>query len=186
MRCHRGFLLCCALLLAGPVRAVHIADEQVAVEQRDGVYVARLAVQVPVPPLLAQTVLTDFEHMPDFIPGLEESRVLARGERRWHLAQRGVARFGPFRLGFTSERLVELLADGRIVSTGLAGVRKMRSEVRLQATAGGTLLDYRLELLPEQWIPASLGVNFMQHELAGQFTALTQEMERRLQAGRTP
>ena len=108
----------------------------------------------------------------------------ALGHRR-QVRQQGEARFGPFRLSFANERLIELFPEGRIVSHGLAGVRKMRSELRTQVSASGTLLDYRLELLPEQWIPASLGVNFMQHELASQFTALTGEMERRLRMERS-
>lgn len=172
-------------LLAGTcalAQAASLSDDEVAVEYRDGVYFAHLQLRVAVPQSLALAVLTDFERMPDFMPGLEQSRVLAHSGQRWQVQQQGRLSFGPFRLSFANERLIELLADGRMIATGLSGVRKMRSELRTQAIGSSTLLDYRLELLPEQWIPAGLGVNFMQHELAGQFTALAGEMERRFQA----
>ncbi|WP_371323494.1 SRPBCC family protein [Dechloromonas sp. ZY10] len=180
-----GFALawCCMLgcLLALPAAALTLADDEVEVEYRDGTYYAHLQFRVAVPQSLALDVLTDFERMPAFIPGLEQSRVLAHAGQRWHVQQQGRLSFGPFRLNFANERLIEALPDGRIVAIGLSGVRKMRSELRTQASGSSTLLDYRLELLPEQWIPAGLGVNFMQHELAGQFSALASEMERRLQ-----
>lgn len=176
-------------LLLGACRltpAATLSDDEVEVDYRDGAYFAHLQLRVAVPQALALAVLTDFERMPAFMPGLEQSRVLAQNGRRWHVQQRGQARFGPFRLSFANERLIEAFPDGRIVATGLSGVRKMRSELRTQAAAGGTLLDYRLELIPEQWIPSGLGVNFMQHELAGQFSALSSEMERRFQAEKHP
>lgn len=179
-----GLALLLGMGLSPMARAVSIADEAVEVEYRDGVYVAHLAVSVGVPPRLALAVLTDFEQMPAFMPGLEESRVVSHGERRWQVQQRGQVRFGPFRFAFANERVIEQLPDGRIVATGLSGFRKMHSELRTQGASGGTLLDYRIELQPEQWIPSGLGVNVMQHQLASQFSALTTEMERRLQAER--
>lgn len=172
---------CLGWLLAQPAAALTLADDEVEVEYRDGTYYAHLQFRVAVPQPLALAVLTDFERMPAFIPGLEQSRVLAHSGQRWQVQQQGRLSFGPFRLSFANERLIEARPDGLIVAVGLSGVRKMRSELRTQAAGSSTLLDYRLELMPEQWIPAGLGVNFMQHELAGQFSALSGEMERRFQ-----
>ena len=62
----------------------------------------------------------------------------------------------------------------------------MRSELAVQGTAGGTSLNYHIEMTPERWLPSSLGTNFMRHELAEQFTALAREMERRHKSRRAP
>ena len=48
-----------------------------------------------------------------------------------------------------------------------------------QALDHGSQIDYRIEIEPASWIPSSLGINFLQHELAEQFNALGKEMLRR-------
>jgi hypothetical protein len=55
----------------------------------------------------------------------------------------------------------------------------MHSELRVQAAEGGARIDYQIEIVPDQWVPSSIGVRFMRHEMAEQFSALIREMERR-------
>ena len=157
-------------------------DDDVAVDYRAGTYWAPLSRRAAVPPALAIEVLTDFEQMARFVPNLNSSRIVARHGNVYRIAQQGVARFGPFTFAFESERQVELLPDGRLLAKGLSGSSKyMRSELRVQPLGQGeaSRLDYRIELAPDRWLPSSIGVNFMRHELAEQFTALVREMEKR-------
>ena len=74
-------------LLLGACRltpAATLSDDEVEVDYRDGAYFAHLQLRVAVPQALALAVLTDFEQMPAFMPGLEQSRVL--GAERTTLA----------------------------------------------------------------------------------------------------
>lgn len=157
--------------------------EDVVAERRDGVYYASLSQQVAVPPALALEVLTDFDHMAEFVPNLTASRIVAHSGNVYRIAQQGRASFGPFGFRFDSERQVEVQPDGRLLSKAVSGSpRYLRSELRVQGVGGGSRLDYRIEVIPEHWAPAVVGVSFMRHELAEQFTALVREMERRQKA----
>jgi carbon monoxide dehydrogenase subunit G len=177
--------LALVLLLAGPVQGAEPAapaldPERVTVDFQDDHYRASLTMQVGVTPALALEVLTDFDHMADFVPNLASSHILARDGNVYRIAQQGKARFGPFSLSFASERRIELMPDGRVVAQALSGSTKyMRSELQVQAVAAGTRLDYRIDVVPDSWLPSGFGIRFMRHELAEQFSALGREMERR-------
>jgi hypothetical protein len=175
-------LLFAAAAGAGELPSTVLGDTDVTVDYREGTYWAQLSLRAGVSPALAIEVLTDFEHMVRFVPNLSSSRIVSRNGNVYQIAQQGVARLGPFAFSFESERLVEVMADGRLLSRGISGSSKfMRSELRVVPIAQGDTcrLDYHIELAPDSWLPSSLGVNFMRHELAEQFNALVREMEKR-------
>lgn len=158
----------------------HLDEESVAVDYQDGRYSASLSLQLPVPPALALEVLTDFDHMADFVPNLASSQIVSHAGNVYRIVQQGKANFGPFSFKFSSERRIEWFPDGRLISQALSGSTKyMRSELHFQAVGSGTKISYRIEMVPDYWVPSSLGVGFMRHELAEQFSALGNEMLRR-------
>ncbi|MCG2577463.1 SRPBCC family protein [Dechloromonas sp. XY25] len=169
------------LLLAGLARpGLALTDDDVTVAYKDGSYTASLRVRTPAPPAIVLAVLTDFDHMAEFMPGLESSRIVANQGNSYQVAQRGKVKFGPFSMSYESMRQIEVVDGQRILSRSLAGsARRMQSEMRIQPLEHGTRIEYHIEIEPESWIPSSLGTNFMQHELAEQFNALTKEMFRR-------
>jgi carbon monoxide dehydrogenase subunit G len=157
-----------------------LSDDDVAVEYRDGTYFSSLSLRVVAQPAQVLEVLTDFEHMADFVPNLIASRVVSRSGNVYRIHQQGNAVFGPFSFPFESERRIEWFPEGRLVAQALSGSTKyMRSELRYQGVAGGTRIDYRMEVIPDRWIPSGMGVNLMRHELAEQFSALAREIARR-------
>ena len=183
-RCFHQILLLFALLgqpvSAADLTAGDLADEDVDVSYRDGTYSARLSFPVAATPSTALAVLTDCDHMVGVVPNLESSRIVSRTGRIFIIEQRGKADFGPFSVRFESRRRVELFPDGRLVADALSGSTKyMHSELRVLAQGRGARIDYQAEMIPDRWLPSSLGVSFMRHELAEQFNALRREMERR-------
>lgn len=172
------------LLLPAAARAApapELSENDVQVFYENDMYVGRFSFVVPVPTALAWEVLTDFDHMATFVPYLEVSRVAVREGNTLLVAQRGKIDLGPFSIPFSSERRVEMhpLA-GRLLSRGVAGnTEHLLSEMRLLPDAQGTRLDYRVEMIPDRWLPSSLGVGFMRRQLASQFTALAREMAHR-------
>lgn len=174
----RFLMLLTMACLAPPGQAV--SDDEVQVDYRNGLYVATLHLKTPAPPAIVLAVLTDFDHMAEFMPGLLASRIVSRHRNIYEVAQRGKLSFGPFSMPFESLRRIEVVDDTRILSRSLSGSAKhMQSEMKIRPQEYGTLIDYHLEIEPESWIPSSLGSNFMQHELAEQFNALGREMLRR-------
>ncbi len=164
--------------LAWPVLALNAED--VTVDYRDGTYYGSLSVLSPAPPPIIMAVLTDFDHMAEFMPGLNSSRIVVRNGDQYQVAQQGKISFGPFSMPFESLRQIEVFDGKRIVSKSLAGsTRRMQSIMQVRALEHGSQIDYRIEIEPSNWIPSALGVNFLQHELAEQFNALGREMLRR-------
>lgn len=181
-----GFLLggVCLPCLAGAapleVSGTGAEPPTVVVDYRDGSYYGTLSFTVPVPPAVALEVLTDFEHMANFVPNLTSSKLLSQAGNIYRIAQQGTANFGPFSFSFESERQVEVFPEGRLVSNGISGSpRSIRSELRITAANGGSHLDYRVEMVPDRWFPSSIGTHFIRHELAEQFMALGREMKLR-------
>lgn len=124
-------MLMLAAVFAKAVPEYKIAEEMVQVDYVDGTYHASLAFDVPVPTALAMEVLSDFEHMSSFVPNLDSSRILRREADVVYIAQQGTVPIGPFAFKFESERRVELLPGGRLISEAISGsAKKMHSEFR--------------------------------------------------------
>lgn len=169
------------LLLAGlALSARALSDDEVTVDYRDGTYYGSLRLRTPASPAVVMAVLTDFERMPEFMPGLTSSRIVARHHNQYQVAQQGKISFGPFSMPFESLRQIELVDGRRILSKSLSGsARRMQSVMQVRPLEGGSEINYRIEIEPANWLPSSLGSNFLQHELAEQFNALGKEMLRR-------
>lgn len=167
--------LVCLTGLAVP--AWSLTDDDVSVDYRDGTYIGSLSARTPAPIPVVMEVLTDFNHMAEFMPGLTGSRIVSQSGNQYQIAQKGKISFGPFSMSFESLRQIEVIDGKRIVSKSLAGsARRMHSVMQVQALEHGSQIDYRIEIEPASWIPSSLGINFLQHELAEQFNALGREM----------
>ena len=173
-------------LVASPPQPT-LAEEDVETVFDNGTYRGNFRFHVPVPLKTAWEVLTDFDRMADFVPNVESSRFLTREGNSALVAQRGKLDFGPFTIRYESERRIEMrAAEGLILARAVGGTTKyMQSEMRLLADARGTELNYRVEMIPDRWIPSSIGVGFMRHELAEQFSAIAREMVRRQEGRRT-
>ena len=174
----RTVTLLCLTVLTWPAGA--LTDEDVSVSYRDGTYYGSLSLRTAAPKPVVMAVLTDFNHMAEFMPGLSSSRIVAHNGNRYQIAQQGKISFGPFSMPFESLRQIEVIDGQRIISTSLAGsTRRMQSIMEVNTQENGSQIDYHIEIEPANWIPSSLGINFLQHELAEQFNALGREMLRR-------
>ncbi|MBS1188229.1 MAG: hypothetical protein H6R10_21 [Rhodocyclaceae bacterium] len=174
-------LACLPLFAAAMGQEPELPEDRVQVVYENDMYVGRFSFLVPVPPTVAWEALTDFDRMAGVIPNLEASRIVAREHNTLLVAQRGRLGFGPLAIPFESQRRVEMRQrEGLLISRAISGnARHMLSEMRLTPEAAGTRLDYRLEMIPDRWLPSSLGIGFMRREMAEQFTALAREMVRR-------
>lgn len=173
--------------LVCPVRMVLAGDGQLMVPEGD-VHVERSAggfkvdftTAVAVPPALAWAVLTDFEHMAEFVPNLTSSQVTERSESKLTVVQKGVVRHGLFEADFESVREITLTALHEIRAHGVGGnIRRMDSLMQLQAEGAGTRLTYRAQVLPSFWFPPLIGPAIVRRETAEQFSAIVREMLRR-------
>lgn len=176
--------IACALLLAANGA---LAAEELAVEAErgdDGVQVrARAFIAAPVD--LIWSVLTDYERLPAFVPGISTSVVRARQGSRLRLEQSGEARFLVFSFPMDVQLEVTESAPDWVVSRAVGGnLRQMngRYDLKPDAARGGVMLTYTGLIEPRFDLPPLVGTAALRHMAEEQFRAMVAEIERR--AGR--
>lgn len=116
-------LLLAGVLACTPALAAQAPDDAVAVSvAREADHILLSAeFRVPVDVRTAWSVLTDFTHMPEFLPGLKESLVLAQNGQRLTVQQKDASTVGPFPMEYESLRAIELKPYQLIRSHTLKG-----------------------------------------------------------------
>lgn len=179
-------------LLAGlsalmpPAAAQEAPGIEVQAERNGDLIHVRAQAVLQAPLSIVWATLTDYERLPEFIPGIETSRVLARDGHRITVVQTGQARFLflslPIAVTLVSteypphvvevRRIAGTLRhlDGRYEATTLPGRR-----VHLRWTGS---------LSPEAELPPLISTALARLSIEDQFEGMVREIERR--AGRLP
>jgi ribosome-associated toxin RatA of RatAB toxin-antitoxin module len=181
-RCSLARVALVALLAIAPARAA----EDLAVEAHrrgDGVEITARAVVVADPRMVWQ-VLTDYEGLPRFVPGISRSRVHSREGQRLTLEQAGEARFLFFSFPIQVTLEVTEAAPESIASRAIGGnVRRMTGRYDIAPDAGGgVLLRYQGVVEPDFRLPPLIGAAALRANAEEQFTAMVAEIERRAAA----
>lgn len=170
------------LAMFGLPRSQAANAEHISVQaDRDGDAVTVNATMfAPVDVRIAWQVLCDFDHLAEFVPNIEHSRIISKPGEPLVLEQRGFARFGPFGVPFDTVRSVELVPRREIRTRMLRGnMRKLEATMKLAAADGGTLMTYHAKVEPDFWLPPLLGPVFIRRETRDQLSAMIAEMKRR-------
>jgi hypothetical protein len=156
-----------------PIRSIDIAHDSDA-------FVANVVMFAPVATDVAWQVLTDFDHMAEWVPNVRESKVIAREPNAVTIEQRGVAKFGITTFPYVSVRHIEPDPPRTIRSTQTRGnMRRLESLMTLAPDGDGTKLVYHLEMVPGVLVATVMSKEFLEHELREQFGAIIAEMVRR-------
>lgn len=173
------------LLPAGSLAAIdqspELPEPVIKINDMDGTLQLSITLRVPVQPRDAWAVLTDFEHMPDFIPNLESSRVLQNTGKSMQVEQKGSVSLGMIPIHYESRRQIDLTPHKMIRSHSLSGNTRLDSVMVLTPIGRETLLAYRATAIPDLPVPNSMVSSYMSEMLENQFKAMGQEMIRRSQ-----
>lgn len=181
----RWLLLCLVALLPTQAGAVpNDGDIDVAV-QVDGREVhTDVSFTVQAPPREAWAVLTDFDHMAQFISNVRSSHVLSRNGNTVRIAQEGKAGAGPISFAFHSIREIQLVPYELIRSHMVSGnMEKFDGTTQLGRDGDKTLIRYHSDAISSNWIPPIIGRRFIISETREQFAEMRNEILRRKQAG---
>ncbi len=164
-------------------------DKEIEVKvQNDGerilVYVTFV---VPVRPQQAWSVLTDFENIPNFISGVQTSKVTGGVGNNLQVSQRAVTQFGLFTFSFDSIREVNLSPFNKIQERMLSGnMQKMEETTILLPEGDQTRIVYQADIVPGLWILRFAGQFFIENEAREQFQQIKNEMIRRSRVFASP
>ena len=165
----------------------YAADDLVVEAERRGEAVeVRARATIVAPVALIWQVLTDYERMPRFIPGIDKSIVRLRQGSRLLVEHSGEARFLFF--SFPIEVTLEVTeSPPEWVSSRAVGgnVRRMtgRYDLSPHAARGAALLRYHGLIEPDFVLPPLIGAVAMRSTIEEQFTAMVAEIERRAAPG---
>lgn len=172
-------LLCLAFMLPGiPAQAAVAPDPEIRVQDQDGTIVVDITYRLPVSQRVAWDVLTDFDSMENFVPNMEQSRVLQSDGRRMVVEQKGQVSFGMLSFAYDSKREIELTPYQMLRAHALSGT-KMDSTTTLAPLGNGTLLSYHAVAVPDLPVPSSVITSGLGEMLGTQFKAMEREMESR-------
>lgn len=181
----RGLLsIACALLVAA--NGAFAAEElSVEAERRGEGVEVRAKAFITAPQALVWQVVTDYERLPSFVPGIARSVVRGRQGGRLRLEQNGEARFLIFSFPIDVQLEVLESAPDWVLSRSVGGnLRRMdgRYDLVPAPARGGVLLSYSGLIEPNFDLPPLVGTAALRHMAEEQFRAMVAEIERRVAA----
>jgi ribosome-associated toxin RatA of RatAB toxin-antitoxin module len=181
-------VFCLALVLLSDMQlSAHAAEDVVVEADRHGErFDVRARAVVAAPPAVVWQVLTDYERLPQFIPGITKSLVRRRQGNRLLLDQTGEARFLLFTFPIEVQLDVVEWPPDWIASRAVGGnVRRMNGRYELRPSLErGTVLLYYGEIELDFKLPPIVGSAALRGTVEQQFTAMVAEVERRAASSR--
>jgi ribosome-associated toxin RatA of RatAB toxin-antitoxin module len=157
------------------------ADEIEARIERQGEYISvNASVLMQVDARIAWEVLSDYDHLAQFIPDMKTSRVVSRDGNRVLVEQKG--EFGFFFYRQPVDLVLEVVEDPmrRIDARRISGnIRELETRYELAVSDAGVKLDYVGRFIPEFSVPPLFGLPMVRRVVERRFRAMVEEIERR-------
>ena len=182
-----GLSLSIPLALAqAPLRtdAQDASDIVVHVKKNGATIIVDVEMMVQAPALATWDVLTDYDHMAQFVANVQSSKITDRKGNTLVVAQKSGTSFGLLKFSFDNVREVELVPHSEIRSNLISGDMKASAfTTRIMSNGGGvTRVVNHGEFVPTMWVPPVIGTAFLESETRRQFHELRTEIMRRTTA----
>ena len=184
-----GFSLGIPLALAqAPLQteAQDASDIVVHVKKNGEIIIVDVEMKVQASPLTTWDVLTDYDHMAQFVGNVQSSKITDRKGNTLVVAQKSGTAFGLLKFSFDNVREVELVPHREIRSNLISGDMKASAfTTRIMSDGGGvTRVVNHGEFVPTMWVPPVIGTAFLESETRRQFHELRNEIMRRTMANK--
>ena len=172
----------CALLLLPPLAAAGARADDVSVEtqRRDSALQVVCRALLEVPAELAWQTLTDYDHLAEFIPGMQRSRVISRSGPLAMVEQVGAARFLfvsiPIEITLATLEQPPYVIEARMTKGNL---KRLEGVYRIEPRAGGRVSVSWHGLIEVESMPPLIGELLMRSAIEDQFRGMVREIERR-------
>ena len=135
---------------------------------------------VAVDPHLAWTVLTDYDHLAEFIPDMRSSRIISGPEGPLKVEQKGETGFLVWT--FPVEVVLQLQEDPEQLITfkSVSGnVKNMEGVWRVVEAGEGVTVQYSATMETDFWVPPLIGPAIIENDVRRKVEGLAHEMTRR-------
>lgn len=167
-----------ATILTLPLAAP--AQPEVRIERRGGLFAVHVETPVAANAAVAWQVLTDYNHLAEFVPDMRASRVVSAPGEPLRIEQRGETGFLLFKFTVNVELEIREMPPSRLGFRAIRGnMQRMQGEWRIDKADSGVVLVYEAELQPSFWVPPLIGPAIMRSDIAGQIAGVVREIERR-------
>ena len=176
----RALTLVALLLL--PAAAGNARAENVSVEtqRRDGALQVVCRALLEAPADLAWRTLTDYDHLAEFIPGMQRSRVISRQGPIVMVEQLGEARFLfvsiPIEVTLATIERPPREIEAKMTKGNL---KRLEGVYRIEPQGGGRLRVSWDGLIEAESMPPLIGELLMRSAIEDQFRGMVREIERR-------
>ncbi len=151
-----------------------------AIERKGEYITVNASARMQVDARIAWEVLSDYDHLAQFIPDMKSSRVVSRDGDRVLVEQRG--EFGFFFYRQPVDVTLEVLEQPqrRIDARRIAGnIRDLQTRYELETSDAGVKLDYTGRFIPEFSVPPLFGMPMVRRVVERRFRAMVEEIVRR-------
>lgn len=157
------------------------SDIVVHVKKNGATIIVDVEMMVHASPLATWDVLTDYDHMAQFVANVQSSKITDRKGNTLVVAQTSGTAFGLLKFSFDNVREVELVPHSEIRSNLISGDMKASAfTTRIVSDGGGvTRVVNHGEFVPTMWVPPVIGTAFLESETRRQFHELRNEIMRR-------
>lgn len=160
--------------------AVAWAEPDIRVERKQDFIHIEASLHVAAHHHIAWQVLTDYDNLASFVPGLETSRIVSAAGEPMLLRQTGQSGFLWFTIPLEVVVQIREMPLVAILFDTVGGNLKSKSgEWRLEQLDDATLLTYRVHVVPGFWIPPLIGAAVIGQNVRSMLTSVAQEMQRR-------
>jgi hypothetical protein len=173
-------VLALAILPAAGLQAAVDQDIEVQVKKDGPEVVVDVDCPVNASAAVAWEVLTDYEHMAEFLSNVQSSSVQSRDGRMLQVYQKGKASRGLLSISFENLRAVELVPYQEIRSRLISGDMKA-SAFTTRIVDNGTVVRiiHSGRYTPKIWVPPVVGPTLIEDETRKHFGELRTEILRR-------
>ena len=166
------------LLLVVPATG-HAAEISVQTTRHGDSFEVEATAEIEADVADAWKVLTDYDRLAEFIPGVQESRVVSRDGFNVVIDQRGEASLLFFTFPMRVRLAIEEFPYDRIVSNAISGnFKELHGVYHLQAREAGLRLRYEGKFTPDFGVPPLVGTLVVRSTVERRFVAMVREIEK--------
>jgi ribosome-associated toxin RatA of RatAB toxin-antitoxin module len=148
----------------------------VAIKRVDSIIEVHASITIPVKPCVVYAVLTDYDKLPDYIPGILESHAERISNNRVKVRQAGTVKVMFFNVRMETLQEIEEVPKERLIFKQIEGdLKSYRGEWNLSEVRNGTQLDYNAALTFKQFVPMFIAKSTLEQQMLKQFSAIARE-----------